>query len=106
MNKPVVYYDGICNLCDRSKSFLEKIDKNNRLRFKPQKDPLESIVLKDSEGSHTKSDALIRIGQHVGGIYKTTVIAKIIPKKIRDLAYDYVARNRYKWFGTCEITQQ
>jgi predicted DCC family thiol-disulfide oxidoreductase YuxK len=48
----------------------------------------------------TESDAMIEVAIHMGGIWTSARILRIIPRKIRDKCYRFVAKNRYKWFGT------
>lgn len=66
----------------------------------------DSIMLFKSGKWYLASDAIIQTGLGLGGIYKIFMLAYIFPKRIRDAVYNYIAKNRYKWFGKqhpCDI---
>lgn len=112
--QPLLLFDGICNLCNSSVQFIIKSDTKNVFTFASlQSDAakdillhfnstflnLNSVILINNNKIHTKSTAIIKIGQLLGGFFIFVVILYIIPKFIRDYIYDFVAKNRYKWFG-------
>jgi predicted DCC family thiol-disulfide oxidoreductase YuxK len=110
----IVFFDGICGLCNRSVNFLMEEDRSAVLKFAPlqgmtARDELSltgstyrSVIFK--RGSHTyfRSSAVIQILSGIGGIWRLAEILTLIPAPVRDAAYDFVARHRYKWFGTLE----
>ena len=119
-NKTIVFFDGVCGLCNRFVDFALKLDKNNVLLFSPlqgetyqslnkqpnTKDSFDSIVLYKSGRYHDFSNAVIEIMRSIGGIWKVAVVFYILPPFIRNAAYKFIASNRYKWFGkseTCRI---
>jgi len=122
-NKLIVLFDGVCNLCNGTVMFLIKRDKKNRLRFASlqsdiaksklkelnfefDSEYLKSIVIIDNGKVKTKSDAVIKIVQQLGGLWSLVIILKIIPRFIRDWFYELIAKNRYKYFGkqeTCMV---
>src|SRR5690606_567986 len=61
-----------------------------------------SIILVDGENFYTRSDAALRIGKELKGVYKLSGVLFIFPKFIRNAVYDLISRNRYKWFGKQE----
>ena len=63
---------------------------------------LNSILYLENGIFYTKSDAALRIAAHLDGIYKFISIGKILPTSFRDIIYEYIARNRYRWFGKSE----
>ena len=63
---------------------------------------LNSILYFEDGIFYTKSDAVLRIAEYLDGIYKFISIGKILPTSFRDLIYEYIARNRYRWFGKSE----
>ena len=66
----------------------------------------DSIILIDGNQFYTSSDAALRIGKELKGIYKISSFLLWIPKFIRDGVYRIVSKNRYRWFGkqnTCWI---
>ena len=104
MSKPILYYDGICVLCNRSIRFIINRDPQKKFKILQQqsikhKTKYESVVLIINGEKHTHSTAVIKSLILLGGIYKTFMILFIIPKTVRDFMYSIVAKNRYKWFG-------
>ena len=59
----------------------------------------DSIILIENGKAYTKSSAALKIARHLSGGYPLLYGFMIIPKFIRDFVYDFIARNRYKWFG-------
>jgi predicted DCC family thiol-disulfide oxidoreductase YuxK len=116
-NHNIVLFDGVCNLCNGAILFLIKRDKNDRFRFAPleseigkelllkhQIDPskIDSIVLVSGNTAFTKATAAMYISRHLGGLWPLLYSLIIIPKFITDAVYDFIARNRYRWFGKKE----
>lgn len=116
LNKKIVLFDGICNLCNTSVQYIIKHDENDDYRFAPLQSDIgiklakergidtsnvDSIVLiRPGIAYYEKSSAAIEIMYDFGGLWKLMLIFKyILPTFIRDLVYDFIARNRYKWFG-------
>ncbi|WP_447641868.1 MULTISPECIES: thiol-disulfide oxidoreductase DCC family protein [Chitinophagaceae] len=110
----IVLFDGVCNLCSGAVQFILKRDKENKFRFaslqskagqpllekfEKNNQDLKSIVYVQNEKIYTKSTAVLRIARELGGTYTLLYWLCIIPRPIRDAIYDFVARNRYKWFG-------
>lgn len=113
--QPILFFDGVCNLCD---GFVQKIIKNDSkelfrfsslqsgtgtslLRFINEKEGTvpDSLILLYKGQYYKKSDAVLKVGKLLGGKWSLIAAGKIIPAFIRDLMYDFVAKNRYKWFG-------
>ncbi|QJP35532.1 DUF393 domain-containing protein [Nonlabens sp. Ci31] len=116
-NKDIVLFDGVCNLCNAAILFIIKRDKNDRFRFAPlesevgkkllakyQIDPskIDSIVLVSGDSAFAKAGAALRISKHLTGLWPLLYSLIIIPSLISDTVYDFIARNRYKWFGKKE----
>jgi predicted DCC family thiol-disulfide oxidoreductase YuxK len=113
-NGPVLLFDGVCNFCNSIVNFLIKQDKKGTIsygslqseagqqilqHFRLPAYSFESVVyVKDGE-AYQKSDAAIAIARDLGGVWKLAVLAKFIPRRVRDALYEWIARNRYKWFG-------
>ncbi|NND16854.1 MAG: thiol-disulfide oxidoreductase DCC family protein [Eudoraea sp.] len=114
-NKQIILFDGVCNLCNRFVQWIIKRDKNDAFRFAPLEskigqqllqehnlnpDAMDTIVLiQPFSGHYTKSTAALKIGSTIGGIYRIFSLFWIFPAFLRDPVYDWVARNRYKWYG-------
>jgi predicted DCC family thiol-disulfide oxidoreductase YuxK len=114
MNHKIILFDGVCNLCNRTVNYVLKRDKKDRFRFAAFQDEAgkrliaklnidrsktDSIVLIDDDKVYVRSTAALRISRNLGGGYPLFYGLMIIPNFIRNWVYDYVARNRYKWFG-------
>lgn len=112
--KPVLFFDGVCNLCNESVQFIIKRDSRSKFHFSSlqsdyakenlpkeltEDDNLQSLVLKTGEHIKTKSSAVLEVVRHLGGLWPMVYVFVIVPKPIRDFFYSWVARNRYKWFG-------
>ncbi|MGX7666556.1 thiol-disulfide oxidoreductase DCC family protein [Flavobacterium pedocola] len=117
-NKKIVLFDGVCNLCDSTVQLLIKKDKNDIFRFVPLQsemgkeilkyigvDPqkIDSIVLYEPGiAYHVKSEAAIEIAKNIGGVYSLLNLFSVLPTRLNNLVYDFVAKSRYKWFGKKE----
>ncbi len=115
MNKKIILFDGVCNLCNRTVQFVIKHDKKDEFRFATLQgdmgkqlvkerhidtDTVDSIILiEPGVAYYTKSTAALKIGASFGGAWKLLNVLELIPSSISDIVYDFVARNRYKWYG-------
>lgn len=116
--KKIILFDGVCNLCDSFVQFVIKRDKKDVFRFVPLQselgqhilehigiDPknIDSMVLYEpGVAYYYKSGAAIEIARTLGGFISITGIFKLLPDFVRNPIYDYVAKNRYKWYGKKE----
>lgn len=115
--KTILLFDGYCNLCSSSVQFFLKHEKNNKLYFTSLQSDVgkeilnhyqidvsrvDSLVLIEKEKAYIKSSAAIRASKYMKGIYPLATIFLIIPSFIRNIVYDYIAKNRYKWYGKSE----
>jgi predicted DCC family thiol-disulfide oxidoreductase YuxK len=121
MDAPVILFDGVCGLCNRWVSFVLQRDESGTFRFAALQseaggallrshglppDQLETVVLIAEERAYTRSAAVIEILRRLGFPWSLAVIGAVFPSGLRDGLYDFVARNRYRWFGrteTCRI---
>ena len=115
---PILLFDGVCNLCNHSVQFCIDNDKNGKIHYaslqsdvgqsyltklKMSGTDLNSVVLIEGERFYTKSDAPLRLVKYFDKkIWRLSAIFFIVPKFIRDAVYNYIAKNRYKWFGKQE----
>jgi len=119
----IVFFDGYCILCNGFVDFLLKIDKNKVLSFaslqgETAKEILsashlqktDSVIYKDAQNSISiKSTAVIRILISLGGLWKTARFLQFIPAYLLDFIYDFIAKNRFNWFGkrnACRIPNE
>ncbi len=116
-SQPLLLFDGICNLCNSSVQFIISHDRQKKftfaslqsdaakeilLQFDTKYFNLDSIILIYNDKIYSKSAAIIRVGMLLGKGFSLSVIFYIIPRFIRDWMYDFIAKNRYKWFGKKE----
>ena len=112
--KGIILFDGVCNMCNASVNFIIDRDKANKFKFaslqsetgknllvKFQKDAekLDSVVLITGGKLYDKSSAALKIASMLPFPYPLSILFRVIPKTLRDIVYDYIAKNRYKWFG-------
>ena len=117
-NKGLVLFDGYCNLCSWSVQFIIKRDRTDYFRFASlqseiSKDILskfdlpedfeESVILIQGESIYFKSDAALRIVRNLNRHWKYFYYFIYLPKFIRDFAYNFIAKKRYKWFGKKDV---
>ena len=113
---PILLFDGVCNLCNRTVQRVIKYDKQHRFVFAALQWPIgqqvlrtltaqlgkppDSIVLYHKGNYYTHSDALIQTGKLLGGWWAVAATAgSRLPKKLRDAIYQWIARHRYRWYG-------
>jgi len=119
----IVFYDGVCGLCHQSVQFLLVRDKNKTLKFAPLQGEtaqrrndlpveLRSVVFVAQAGTpqellYFRSEAVLRLLDHIGGWWRMVAWLRIVPRPVRDAVYDGIARRRYRWFGkfdSCRMT--
>lgn len=117
----IVFFDGVCNLCNKSVDFIIKRDHNRRFRYASlQSDvavkllvdkgvdtsSMRTIILLKDQTVFFKSDAVLEIARDLRPPWPAMYIFKLVPRFLRDQIYDIVSRNRYNWFGkrdTCRV---
>ena len=114
---PIIFFDGVCNLCTGSVQFIIKHDPAHHFRFASLQSEIGQQVLREFNlptaefGSfillekaklYTKSSAALRVTQKLNGAWPCLYAFMIIPSFIRNVVYNLVAKNRYKWFGKKE----
>ncbi|MAW31664.1 MAG: thiol-disulfide oxidoreductase [Flavobacteriales bacterium] len=115
--KKIILFDGICTLCNNFIVFIAKNDKKDIFRFLPLQNKninqfintkninikdLKSIVLIEDKNPKYKSNAAIEILINLNKIFLLCTVFYIIPRIIRDMIYNLIAKNRYKIFGRVE----
>ena len=109
----IIFFDGVCNLCNNSVQFIIKRDKKNKFKFASLQssfaknnlskhidvDKLESIVLLNEDKLYTKSTAALLIARELSSMWSMFYVFIIIPSFIRDWFYNIIAKNRYRIFG-------
>lgn len=114
---PVIFFDGVCNLCNRVVDYVIARDHGGMFRFAslqsdyaqetiPDFIDLKTIVYLHRGEVKIKSSAAIEIARSLGGWHKLMVVSYLFPRFVRDAVYDFVAKHRYQWFGqadTCRM---
>lgn len=114
MTNPVILFDGVCNLCNASVQFVIKRDRKNTFRFASlqsaigqkllqqvglHQQSLYSVIVIQNGKVFQRSRAALEIARSMDGLWPLLYIFIIVPPFIRNAVYDWIARNRYKWFG-------
>ena len=109
-----VFFDGVCNLCNRGLNFLIKHDKKGVLKFASlqseyaqnvvpkallDRDNLDTIIVYTDGKFYDRSKAVLKLCKILGGGFYVFLIGYLIPRFIRDGLYRFIANNRYHWFG-------
>jgi len=114
-SKKIILFDGVCNLCNNSVQFVIKRDVNDVFQFAALQSEtgkkllternidtqeVDSIILiEPNVAYYTKSTAALEIGKHLKGLKAISSILLWLPEALRNIVYDFIARNRYKWYG-------
>ena len=114
IDQSIILFDGVCNLCNGAVQFIIKRDPEGYfkfaslqsgkaadilLRFNLDPTGMESIILVEKGRIYHKSNAVLLISKKLSGLWPLFSLFIIIPVSLRDLIYDWIAKNRYKWFG-------
>ena len=119
--KSIIFFDGVCNLCNASIDFVIRHDTNDRflvgalqdelsrrILSNYQVDPnyLDSLVLLENGEIFYRSTAALKIAKKLTGFAPLLYPLILLPKFLRDPVYDWIGRNRYRWYGkksTCRL---
>lgn len=117
--RPVLFFDGVCGLCNRLVDGALRQDQSRNLRYAPLQgetakarlsasltESLDTLVFVDDRGIATRSKAVLRLLETLGGIWRLSAVFRLIPTPLLDALYNLVARNRTRWFGqreTCRL---
>ena len=114
LDKPILLFDGVCNLCNGAVQTVIRWDKSSHFRlaslqsatgqtllkkFNLPTNELNTVVLIDKNTVYLRSDAPLEVMRQLGGGWQFFYVFKIIPRFIRDAVYNWIAKNRYRWFG-------
>ena len=113
----LILFDGVCNLCNGFVSFVIERDPKAHFKFGSLQSQVgqalrakysissttDSIIFIEGERFYTRSTAVLRIVRNFGGAWPVLTVFILIPRFIRDRVYDFIARNRYVWFGRKEV---
>lgn len=117
----LLLFDGVCNLCNGLVQFIIRHDRDGRFRFASlqgttgqqflrthglDRASLDSLVYWRKGKVLIRSTAALNVARDLGGVWAAAHVFILVPRFIRDAAYDLVARKRYRWFGkqgTCMV---
>ena len=114
---PLILFDGVCNFCNFWVRFVIKRDKKKRIKFSTLQSEIakklatehqidlskmDSVIFIENGVAYTQSTAALRICKYLDGGWILLTGLLIIPAFIRNMLYNWVAKNRYKWFGKKE----
>lgn len=118
MSGPVLFFDGVCNLCNGAVQFIIRHDKAGRIRFASLQSAVgqeaaaavrkqhgmvpDSLIFLEQGQYFVLSDAALRVAAYLDGGWRLLRRLRAIPRPVRDAVYRFVARNRYRWFGKRE----
>ena len=112
-----IFFDGVCNLCNRGVNFLISKDKKEVLKFASlqseyaqniipkellNRENLDTIIVHTDGKFYDRSNAVLKLCKILGGGYYVFLVGYLIPRFIRDGLYRFIANNRYHWFGKTE----
>jgi predicted DCC family thiol-disulfide oxidoreductase YuxK len=112
----IILFDGACSFCHASVRLIIERDPHAYFRFASLQSEagqalleddrvpsqIDSLILIDGNTYYTKSSAALKICKHLRGWWKCLYVFVLIPRPLRDLLYDWIAKNRYQWFGTTD----
>jgi predicted DCC family thiol-disulfide oxidoreductase YuxK len=111
----ILYFDGLCGLCNRLVDWLVRRDRTGQLRFAPLQgttaaarlpagwaEDLATVVLERDGRLSGRSTAALEAVALLGGPWRAVSLLKAVPRPLRDAIYDGIARRRYAWFGRRE----
>lgn len=117
-DRPIIVFDGDCDLCRRSVRFVLRRDRAGRFRLAANRSPagrrlladrgldpdrVDSVVLIDRARTSTHADAVLRIAAGLDAPWRwLAALARCIPRPLRDALYRFVAKRRSKWFGQAD----
>ncbi len=115
--QPIILFDGVCNFCNSAVNFTIKRDKKKIIFFAPLQttagqallqqynlpaDEMQSFVFIDNGKAYTRSTAALKVCRYLRRLWPLCYVFIIVPGFIRDVIYNWIAKNRYKWFGVLD----
>ena len=113
-NHSIIFFDGVCNLCNGFVQFVIRRDKSAKFKFASLQseaaentlkafnfplDELRTIVLFQNGKIFLRSRAVLRIASQLGGAWKLAALLYVFPSFFSDAVYNLISKYRYKLFG-------
>jgi predicted DCC family thiol-disulfide oxidoreductase YuxK len=110
----VLVYDGVCGLCDAVVRFALRHDRRGRIKFAALQSPVGerirvwagvtadgpgTMIVVERGSAYTRSSAVLRLARNLNWPFPLLFCGVIVPRVLRDAVYNFIARNRYRWFG-------
>lgn len=117
-SQTIILFDGVCNFCNTAVNFVIKRDKKSVLKFAPLQsefakkilinhhlsaEDLSTFLFIENNKIYTKSTAALKVCKYLEGLWSLLYGLIIVPKFIRNGIYNWIAKNRYQWFGKKEV---
>lgn len=121
-NKNVIYFDGVCGLCNSFVKFLLKIDNHSQLKYTTlqgqtgqkllkkisfHQSDFDTVIFQKNDQVYTRSTAVFEIFKTIGGFWKIFLVFKLLPISFTDYIYSQIAKRRFRLFGKlnqCDVT--
>ncbi len=113
-DRPVLLFDGVCNLCNAVVSFTIERDPAGKFAFAslqsdygqqllakhnfPQ-ETFDTFILQEGDQLYLRSTGALRVARELRGAWSLLYIFIVVPRPIRDVVYRFIAKHRYRWFG-------
>jgi len=119
----IVFFDGECGLCSRTVRLLARLDRRGVLKFAPiqgetaaelgievpEADSGTIVVMEEGGGRFERSAAALELARALGWPWRVGRVFRLVPRGLRDVAYDFVAKRRRAWFGpsdSCSVPDE
>lgn len=115
--RPIIVFDGVCNLCSGSVQFIVRRDHAEIFKFAPvqsatgrellikygiEPDAVNTFLLVENDEASVRSEAALRIAKRLSWPCRVLTVFRLMPRPLRDAIYDFIASRRYRWFGKRE----
>lgn len=115
---PIWLFDSVCVLCSRGVRYTLRHEKSPRIRFVAiqsgagralaenhgiDPDDPATFLFVENGRAFEKSDAVIALCRHLNGPARIGLVLRFVPRVLRDAAYNFIARNRYRIFGKADV---
>lgn len=110
--RKVIFFDGVCHLCNGFVDAVIQRDKAHLYLFAPlqgttakgllstqERENIDTVIYFEAGTTYHRSTAILKVLTGLGGAFKIFALVMMIPAPLRDTLYNFIAKNRYAWFG-------